>query len=175
VLGEKIQSALNDQINLELTAFYTYLSMSAFFESEGLKGFASWMRHHSDEEMVHAMKIYDFINSRRGRVTLQPVGAPPATWARPLDVFEDALRHEQKVTASINRLVELARAERDFATDSFLQWFVDEQVEEEEIVADVIDDLKRVEDFGPGLFLLNRELAAHASGSEGEESESDAT
>lgn len=171
MLGEKIQSALNDQINLELTAFYTYLSMSGFFESEGLKGFASWMRHHSDEEMVHAMKIYDFINARRGRVLLQPIAAPPVTWARPLDVFTDALKHEQKVTAAINKLVGLARAEQDYATDSFLQWFVDEQVEEEEIVADVIDDLKRTEDFGPGLFLLNRELEAHAKGGDNESAE----
>ena len=162
MLSERMQSAINDQINLELSAFYTYLSMSAFFESEGLNGFARWMRHHAEEEMVHAMKLYDYIHARRGRATLQPLAAPPSDWPSPLPVFEDALKHEQKVTAAINHLVDLARDERDHATESFLQWFVDEQVEEESIVDTVIHDLRRVEDFGPGLFLLNRQLGGQS-------------
>jgi ferritin len=166
MLSDKMQSALNDQINLELSAFYTYLSMSAFFESEGLNGFARWMRHHASEEMQHAMKIYDYVNERRGRVALGALAAPPSHWQSPLSVFEDALKHEQKVTAAINRLVDLARDEHDHATNSFLQWFVDEQVEEEAIVSEVMDDLKRVADFPPGLFLLNRQLGGSGDGTE---------
>ena len=144
MLSETMQQALNNQINMEIGAFYTYLSMSAHFQSEGLEGFARWMKHHSDEEMVHAMKLYQYIQDRRGKVTLQTVNAPPTAWASPLAVFEDALKHEQMVTASINALVDKARDERDHATTSFLQWFVDEQVEEEAIVDAAISDLRRV-------------------------------
>ena len=166
MLSTRMQSAINDQINLELTAFYTYLSMSAFFESQGLNGFAQWMRHHAEEEMIHAMKLYDYVHARRGRVTLQPLAAPPADWPAPLAVFEDALKHEQKVTAAINHLVDLAREERDHATESMLNWFVDEQVEEEAVVDTAIQDLRRVADFGPGLFLLNRELGGQSGEAE---------
>jgi ferritin len=158
MLTEKIQQALNDQLNAELQAYYTYLSVSAYFEDQNLKGFAAWMRNHSDEELMHAMKIYDFINARRGRVQLQAIPQPRIEWESALEAFEDALKHEQHVTHLINKLVELATQENDYATHSFLQWFVDEQVEEEAIVDDVIQDLKRVGDYGPGLFLLDREL-----------------
>lgn len=158
MLTEKIQQALNDQLNAELQAYYTYLSVSAYFEDQNLKGFAAWMRNHSDEELMHAMKIYDFINARRGRVQLQAIPQPRIEWESALEAFEDALKHEQHVTHLINKLVELATQENDYATHSFLQWFVDEQVEEEAIVDDVIQDLRRVGDYGPGLFLLDREL-----------------
>jgi ferritin len=160
MLTEKIQQALNDQLNAELTAYYTYLSVSAYFEDQNLKGFAAWMRNHSDEEMMHAMKFYDFINSRRGRVKLQAIPQPKNEWGSALEAFEDALQHEQHVTHLINKLVDLSIAESDHATNSFLQWFVDEQVEEEAVVDAVIQDLKRVGDYGPGLFLLDRELAS---------------
>jgi ferritin len=163
MLTEKMQQALNDQINAELQAYYIYLSASAYFESENLRGFAAWMRNHSDEEMVHAMKIFDFIHSRRGRVTLQPIPQPKTEWGSALEAFEDALKHEQHVTQLINNLVELSTQEGDYASHSFLQWFVDEQVEEEEIVDEVIQDLKRVGDYGPGLFLLDRELGGGKS------------
>ena len=162
MLSEKMQQALNDQVNAELNAYYTYLSMSAYFEDQNLKGFATWMRKHSDEEMVHAMKIYDFINERRGRVRLQPIAQPSNDWDTPLAAFEDALKHEQHVTQLINTLVDLSIQESDHATNSFLQWFVDEQVEEEQIVDAAIQDLKRVGDYGPGLFLLDRELSSSA-------------
>jgi ferritin len=158
MLTETMQQALNDQLNAELTAYYTYLSMTAYFEDQNLKGFAAWMRNHSDEEMVHAMKFYDFIHSRRGRVRLQPIPQPPTDWDSALAAFQDALKHEQHVTHLINKLVALSAQENDYATHSFLQWFVDEQVEEEAVVDDVIQDLKRVGDYGPGLFLLDREL-----------------
>jgi ferritin len=163
MLTEKMQQALNDQVNAELQAYYTYLSVSAWFEDQNLRGFAAWMRTHSDEEMMHAMKIFDFIHSRRGRVKLQPIPQPRTEWGSPLEAFEDALKHEQHVTHLINNLVELAAKEGDYASHSFLQWFVDEQVEEEEIVDEVIQDLKRVGDFGPGLFLLDRELGGGKS------------
>jgi ferritin len=163
MLSKKIQKALNDQVNAELSAYYTYLSMSAFFEDQNLRGFAAWMRHHSDEEMVHAMKIYDFINERRGRVMLQPIAQPKTDWESSLAAFEDALEHEKHVTKLINDLVDLSIKDSDHATNSFLQWFVDEQVEEEAVVDAVIQDLKRVGDFGPGLFLLDRELSSGAA------------
>jgi len=111
MLSEKIQDALNEQINMELSAYYTYLSMSAYFEDAGLKGFAAWVYHHSEEEMTHAMKIYDYIHSRRGRVKLHAVPEPGHTWDSPLAAFEDALKHEQKVTKAINKLVQIAREE----------------------------------------------------------------
>ncbi len=173
MLNEKVQNALNEQINMELGAFYTYLSMAAHFEADGLKGFSAWTRHHAEEEMVHAMKLYDFVHHRRGRVLLTAIAPPKTDWQSPLAAFEDALHHEEKVTAAINALVDLARTERDHATESFLQWFVDEQVEEEEIVVDAIQKLKRVQDFAPGLYMLDRELAEQA-GAEGEETEGEA-
>lgn len=158
MLSPTIQDALNDQINAELHAFYTYLSMSAYFTAENFPGFAAWMRHHSDEEMVHAMKIYDFVNDRRGVVKLKAISNPRTEWGSPLEAFEDALRHEQHVTALINNLVRLAREEGDYATDSFLQWFVDEQVEEESIVDAKIQDLKHIGNTKSALFLLDRDL-----------------
>lgn len=169
MLSEKMQNALNAQVNAELSAYYTYLSMSAYFEAENLPGFAGWMYHHAEEEMTHAMKIYDFVNDRRGRVKLQPIAGPRVEWSNTLEVFEDALKHEQHVTGLINKLVDLAIEESDHATNSFLQWFVDEQVEEEAIVDAVIQDLKRIGDFGPGVFMLDRELAGQSTEDEGTE------
>lgn len=172
MLAKKVQKALNEQINMELHAYYTYLSMAAYFESINLKGFAQWMFHHSEEEMMHAMKLYDFVHSRRGRVKLAAISEPAYEWESPLGAFEDALKHEMNVTASINQLVKLAREEGDYATDSFLKWFVDEQVEEEQIVDEAIQKLKLIGDFTPGLYLLDQELgsgaAAEAGGEENE-------
>lgn len=159
MFNEKIETALNKQVNMEMQAYYTYLAASAHFEELGLKGFAQWMFHHAQEEMMHAMKIYHFIHSRRGHVELFALDAPRKNWESPQAVVEDALNHEQKVTASIDEIVKLARAEGDYATDSFMQWFVDEQVEEEEVVDDLLQKLSFIEDFRPGLYLLDRELA----------------
>ncbi len=159
MLSEKMLEGLNKQINMEMQAYYTYLSMSAYFEDKSLKGFASWMFHHAEEEMTHAMKIYDYIHSRRGRVQLGALSAPPHQWEKPVEAIESALEHEQKVTKAIHNLVKIAREEGDYATDSFLQWFVDEQVEEEEIVDELIQKLTLIGDFSPGLYLLDRELS----------------
>jgi ferritin len=163
MLSEKMQQALNDQLNAELSAYYTYLSITAYFTDQDLNGFAHWMRMQSDEEMIHAMKLFDFIHSRRGRVLLKAIPGPPTHWDSALAAFESALKHEQNFTILINQLVDLAIAESDHATHSFLKWFVDEQVEEEAIVDLVIRDLRRVGDFGPGLFLLDRELAGRTT------------
>jgi ferritin len=171
MLADKVQAALNAQINMELGAFYTYLSMAAYFEAEGLSGFSAWMRHHAEEEMMHAMKLYDFVQQRRARVLLSAIAGPKTEWTSILAAFEDALHHEQKVTESINKLVDLARAERDHATDSFLKWFVDEQVEEEALVDAAIQKLRRIGDFAPGLYLLDREMGEQAVAGTAEEAE----
>ena len=131
MLNGKIEKAFNDQLNAELYSSYLYLSMSAYFQSINLSGFASWMRAQAQEELVHAMKFYNFINGRGGRVILKAVEAPPVSWESPLAAFEATYEHEQKVTGLINQLVELAMAEHDHASSIFLQWFVSEQVEEE--------------------------------------------
>ena len=169
MLKEKVETALNQQINMELQAHYTYLAASAYFEEHGLKGFAQWMFHHAQEEMQHALKIYHFIHSRRGHVMLSEIAAPKQTWKSAEEVVRNALEHEQKVTASIDALVKLARSEGDYATDSFLQWFVDEQVEEEGIVDELLQKLNLIGDFKPGLYMLDRELAGGgtAEGQEG--------
>lgn len=159
MLSDTMQAELNAQINMEMQAYYTYLSMSAYFEDLGLRGFAAWMFHHSEEEMMHAMKLYDFIHSRRGRVKLLALEQPSHDWETPLDAVKDAMQHEIEVTKSIHKLVAMARDEGDFASDSFLQWFVDEQVEEEEVVDELIQKLTLIGDFSPGLYLLDRELS----------------
>jgi ferritin len=156
---KKVQNALNQQINMELQAHYTYLAAADYFEGMGLKGFSQWIFNHAEEEMAHAMKIYRYIHSRRGRVELYPVPAPEHDFGSPQAVMEGTLKQEQKVTESIDRIVNLARLESDYATDSFLQWFVDEQVEEEELVDDLVQKLRLIGDFKPGLYLLDRELA----------------
>jgi ferritin len=168
MLSKKMQEALNAQINAELYSSYIYLSMAAYFEAQNLMGFANWMHVQSREENVHAMKFYKFVNDRRGRVSLQPIDGPKTEWENALAVFEDSLKHEQKVTGLINKLVDLAIKESDHATQSFLKWFLDEQVEEEANVDMVIQDLKRIGDVGQGLFMLDRELAARADGSSAE-------
>lgn len=159
MLKPSIEKALNDQINMELSAFYTYLSMSAYFESLSWQGFAAWLRHHAEEEMMHAMKIFDFIHTRRGRVTLLALDAPITEWENVQAAIESALHHEERVTEAINSLMELARNERDLATESFLQWFVDEQVEEEEVVDSLLQKLKQIGDHKPSLYLLDRDLS----------------
>lgn len=160
--NQNVLAALNKQITMELGAFYIYLAMSAYFEAGGLRGFAAWMRHHAEEEMKHAMKIYDFIHHRLGRVTLEAIAAPQQSWESAQAAFEASLEHEQKVTAAINALFDLAVAEHDHATESFLKWFVDEQVEEEEIIDEVLQKLRLIGNFGPGLYMLDRELAGQA-------------
>jgi ferritin len=159
MLTEKMQKALNGQLNAELYSSYLYLSMNAYFKSVNLDGFANWMHYQAQEELEHSMKFYDFILQRGGQVQLQQIEAPPTEWSSPLAVFEATLKHEQKVTGLINDLVDVAHEERDHATDIFLQWFVSEQVEEEENVGGVLEQLKLMGDAQGGLFMIDRELA----------------
>jgi ferritin len=164
-----MQKAMNDQIHHELESAYIYLSMSAYFESENFPGFAHWMKMQFDEEMIHAFRFYDFIHSRGAKVSLQTIDAPPGSYDSPLAAFENSLAHEQKITADIHNLYALATEEKDYASLSFLQWFIDEQVEEEEHVGGVVEDVKRVKDSDHGLLLLDRELGQRQPPSEEEE------
>ncbi|MBI5251320.1 MAG: ferritin [Desulfomonile tiedjei] len=159
MINEKIQDAFNEQLNAELYSSYLYLSMAAYFQSVNLEGLASWMRCQAQEEILHAMKFYNFINERAGRVLLAAIEGPPIKWESPLAAFEDAYRHEEKVTGLINNLVDLAIQEKDHAANAFLQWFVNEQVEEESSVDAVVHQLKLAGDQGSGLFMIDRELA----------------
>jgi ferritin len=159
MMKESIEKAFNDQINWELYSGYIYLAMAAYFADKGLSGFAQWMKNQSAEELFHAMKMYDYVNERGGRVVLGAVEAPQGEWDSPLAAFEEALAHEQGVTDRINKMMDLAMEERDHATISFLQWFVDEQVEEEDSVGEVVDKLKLIGD-GAALYHLDKELGA---------------
>ncbi len=156
MFSEKMEKALNDQLNAETYSAYLYLSMEAYFQSISLKGFANWMRVQTQEELSHAAKFYNFINEMGGRVTLQAIDAPPTEWASPLAAFEATLEHEQKVTGLINKLVDLALEEHDHATNAFLQWFVTEQVEEEDSARENIDKINLVGE--TSLFFLDQEL-----------------
>lgn len=157
MLTQKIGDALNRQMNRELFSGYLYLSMSAYFESSNLPGFASWMKIQVQEEMVHSMKFFGFINERDGRALMQDIEAPQTRWESPAAAFADALKHEQMVTGLINDLVDLSIEEKDHATNSFLQWFVTEQVEEESTANDVLQKIKLAGD-GAGLFMLDQQL-----------------
>jgi ferritin len=158
MLSEKMQEALNKQVNAELYSAYLYLSMAAYYYSINLNGFANWMKVQNQEETVHAMKFYQFINERGGMIWLDAIAQPPTTWSTPLEVFEETLKHEEKVTGLINNLVDLAMAERDHATNAFLQWFITEQVEEEASANEVIQNLKLAGNDPHALFMLDREL-----------------
>lgn len=159
MISKKMEEALNGQINAELYSAYLYLSMVSYFASMNLPGFANWMRVQTQEELTHAMKIYDFINERGGRVILKSVAEPVTEWKSPLAAFEAAYKHEQLVTSLINDLVNLAIEEKDHATNNFLQWFVNEQVEEESSVDEVVQKLKMTESVPGGQFLIDRELS----------------
>ncbi|RME88901.1 MAG: ferritin [Anaerolineae bacterium] len=158
MLSKTLEKALNDQIQRELASAYLYLSMVAYFEEQNLPGFARWMRVQFHEEQFHAFKIFDFVLERGGTVTLQAIEAPPSDFQSPVDVFERTLAHEQKVTAYINDLYALAVKENDYASQVFLQWFIDEQVEEEKNAADILANLRMIEGSPQALFMLDREL-----------------
>ncbi|MEJ2664465.1 MAG: ferritin [Spirochaetia bacterium] len=163
MLESEITKALNGQIKMEFFSSYIYLAMAAYFENTNLTGFGHWMHLQSREETEHGMRIFRYIIERGGAVDLQGLDTPPKSYKSPLDVFEAALAHERKVTASINALVELAQSKKDHATEVFLQWFVKEQVEEE-ANADAIVQMLRLADNTPGaLFMLDKELGRRGS------------
>ncbi len=153
-----LEKAINSQINAELYSSYLYVSMSSYFSSVNLKGFAHWMRVQVQEELVHAVKFYDYLVGRGGRVVLTAVKAPPSEWDSPLKVFENVLSHEQKVTGLINDLVNLSMSEGDHATTAFLQWFVTEQVEEEASADEIVKKLNLIKDQAGALLMVDQEL-----------------
>ena len=169
MISAGVQDAINNQIKHEFYAAYTYLSMSAYFEAVNLPGFATWMRGQAQEEITHGMKLFDFVNDRGGRVILQAVDAPPTDFKSPLDVFEHALKHEQKVTGMINALYETAAGANDFAAQVALQWFITEQVEEEKTADLIVEQLKMIGSDRPALLMLDRELGARKAGEEDED------
>jgi len=159
MLSKTVEEALNRQINRELYSSYLYLGMSAWFETQNLKGFAGWMMVQSGEERNHAMKIYEYIIARQGKVSLGDIETPKAKWTSAGKVFEEVYAHEQKVTGMINALVDLSMKEKDHATFEMLQWFVKEQVEEEANAATICEKIKTVGDVPGHLFYLDHELA----------------
>lgn len=160
MIKQNLNEALNKQINAELYSAYLYLSMSAYCESISLKGFANWMRVQSQEEVAHAMHMYDYLAERGGRIVLEAIGTPPSEWKSVLDVFTKVYAHEQKVTGLIYDLINLAQDERDHALYNFLQWYVSEQVEEEASADEIVQQLKLMGEGNSGLlFMLDRELS----------------
>lgn len=162
-LGKKMQDAINEQIKEELFSSYIYLSMAAYFESVNLPGSAHWMRVQSAEELEHALKFFGYVHERGGRVQLQALDQPPLEFSGPTAVFEKTLEHEQYITGRIHDLYSLAIEEKDYASFSVLQWFVDEQVEEEQSASEILELLKMVGDKGQGLVMLDRKLAQRGS------------
>ncbi len=158
MINKKLENALNEQINRELYSAYLYLGMAVHFESEGLKGFADWMKAQACEEKAHAMKIYDYLFATGGKPSLAAIQAVETQYAKsPMEVMQDVLRHEEAVTASINKLYELALAENDYKTQNFLRWFIDEQVEEEATIQTILDKCRYAEG-KTGLLFLDKEL-----------------
>lgn len=158
MIDKTVEKRLNNQINEELNSYYIYLSMEAYFESESLDGFANWMELQAQEEMEHAMRIFRYLNERGGRVRLQPIEEPKVNWNSPQEAFEDAYEHEQHITKKINELVDLAEEKDDKATRNMLEWFVEEQVEEEASTEEIVNKIKMVGESGPGLLALNNAL-----------------
>ena len=163
MISQKIQKALNEQLNAEFYSSYFYLSMSAYFESKDLQGFAQWFRLQADEEYAHAMKIFDYVYQIGGEVKLKKIDGPKTNWKTFLEVFQDTFEHEQKVTKSINDLLELSYAEKDHATVNFLQWFVSEQVEEEATAMQNVKKMEMIGDDKAGLFMIDKELGGRVA------------
>ncbi len=158
-LSQTLQEALNEQLKQELYSSYLYLAMAAYCDSKNLQGFAHWMMLQADEEREHAMRFYTFIQDRGGRVVLKALPGPPSDFASPLEVFEQALAHEQEITSMIDQLYQRATAESDHATQVFLQAFISEQVEEERNAGQIVETLRMAGDNGAALLLIDRELA----------------
>lgn len=159
MINEKVGNVLNEQVNKEFYSAYLYLSMSAYFSDLGLLGFANWMRIQAQEESAHASLIYDFLIDRGEKVILKAIDAPKHTWNNPLDVMEEVLEHEMYVTSLINNIVTVAEEVKDRATMSYMNWFIDEQVEEEANAQDIISKLKLIGEDKSALYLLDKDLS----------------
>lgn len=158
MLSKAVQDAINEQINSEFYSAYLYLSMASYFEAANLRGSAHWMRVQSQEEWSHAMKLFDYVNDQNGRVVLQGIEQPPAEFTSSLDVFQQTLDHERKVTAMINRVYDLAAKENDRATQVALQWFITEQVQEEKAATMIVEQLDLIGESTVGLLMLDSQL-----------------
>ena len=163
-LSKKMELAMNDQINAEFFSAYLYKSMAAYFESMNFSGFAHWMDMQAIEELEHGNKFYSYVNARCGRVVLGEIECPKVNWKSPLDAFSDALEHEKKITKLIHNLVDLALREKDYATESFLRWFVDEQVEEEATADEIVQKIKMANGDTQVLLLLDEQLGKRVNG-----------
>jgi ferritin len=157
-----VETAINNQIQMEIESSYVYLAMAAYLDEQNLSGFSHWMRHQHQEELGHAMKLFDFLLDNGGHVELRAIAKPPATFSGPLAVMKQALKHEQKVTASITKLYELALKERDYPAQILLQWFIEEQTEEEKTVGDIIAQMEMAGESGTALLMIDRQLARRA-------------
>jgi ferritin len=164
MISAKMQTALNKQMNDEFFSSYLYLSMAAYFESNNYSGFAGWMKIQSAEEYGHAMKFFHYIHEVGGNVDLNTINKPQVTWDSPRKAFEDALAHEQKITDGISNLVNLAIDEKDHATNIFLHWFVEEQVEEVAHSTQIVQKFNMIDDSKNGLYLLDKELGQRQKG-----------
>ena len=158
-MDKSIQKAINKQIGLELYSAYVYLAMSAHFAEQNFDGFAGWIRGQASEEQEHAMRLFDYLLERGAHVELGAVNAPPKEFGTPLEIYEEALGHEREVTKSIHAIYELAREKKDYATEIALQWFITEQVEEEDSIGVVVDQLKMAGDNQAAVLMLDRQLA----------------
>jgi ferritin len=162
MINKTVEAAINEQIKHELYSAHLYLSMSAWAEGASLAGAAHWLRKQFGEEQGHAMKFYNYVFEQGGKVVLSAIAQPPSEWTSLLDLFQQVLDHEKKVTALLTRLYETALAEKDYATQFLLQWFINEQVEEERNAAQVIESIKMVGNSGTALYMVDRQLAARA-------------
>jgi len=160
MIGERLGKAMNDQIKHELESYYIYLSMAAYFESLSLDGMGHWMRCQAHEEMIHAMKFFDHIVDRGGKVVLQDVRQLKTEWSSPLEAFKDAFEHEQFISSKINELITIAREEKEYASEPLLSWFADEQVEEEASTGKIADRMEMIQGHKSGVLMIDRELAA---------------
>ncbi|WP_457654161.1 ferritin [Rhodocaloribacter sp.] len=167
-MKKKIQDAVNDQIRAEFESAYLYLAMSARFEALNLRGFAHWMRMQWEEETQHALKFFDFLIRRGGTPELKSISKPETSFDTALEAFQEVLEHERYITGRIHELFDLARKEHDYPLQMLLHWFIDEQVEEEEVAQEIIDSLRLIDGEGPGLFMLDRELGQRQPGEEAE-------
>ena len=166
MFNKKVQDEMNKQIQRELESAYIYLSMAAYFEDNNLPGFANWMMMQFQEEQAHAFKFFEYVNDRGGRVVLEAIDKPPVDFGSPLGAFEITLGHEEKITGHINDLYALAVSENDYASQTLLQWFITEQVEEEKTAGDILATLKRIGDNYTPLIMLDRELAQRSAPAE---------
>ncbi len=162
MIGERLKTAMNDQVRNELESYYIYLSMAAWLHSRSLDGMAHWMRCQAHEEMVHAMKFFDHIIDRGGKVILQDLRQIKTDWTSSLEIWEDTLAHEQFISGKINDLTSIAREEKDYAAEPMLAWFSKEQIEEEATAGKVLDQIKMAGTHQGGIMFLDRELGARA-------------